>query len=769
MEINLLFILFLLQFLPFLYGRLKFPGEIRLKNVRQLTFGGENSGSRFSPDGRWLVFQASGLETYGTKCNQIYRLDLSHLDKRPFRLSTGLGIANSPSFYPNSQDLIYSSTFLKHGLSKDDTSVDSCPKSICEQERTRFDLTLRRICQDHSNLLEIHPEFDIFKINRLGNLQTQLTTSDFYEAESIVSPDGKWVVYSDYRPSGFRLRIMNATDSSGKRTLTNESFGYIGGASFSPDGTKIVFYASMPNRSAELESSKYRNLLRYNLVDMNLIKTKLFVINIDGTGLKEFNQLLRPSFALIFMNDGKLIFAYKNSTSSEKNYDLYAAGENGNNLERITYNPNGFDSYPAFDPKTSRLVWSSSRNATRPGEINLFIADFVDSNSKNYAFRKKISKSRRPNSSKDFLRSLNTFSTHANKLHFDNEKHLKNVQQLTFGGQNAEGYFSFQDDGIVLQAAGLERYGTSCDQIYRLAFTPTPTNETILQRLSTGLGVCTCSYLFPDGKHSIHAATFKYANFTPGKLDTCPPKKCASEEAKTDPILKELCNTSYTWDLFPQYDIFKVNEYGNLVAQLTNTWGYDAEGAISPDGKSIVFTSLRTGDPEIWIMNSDGSNPRQLTFDLGYDGGPFFSPDGTKIGFRASRPKTDKEINKYKTLLSYSLVEPLAMELFTINIDGTGLRQITHLGGSNWAPFYLDDNKRIVFSTNFNATGHFGSFDLYVINEDESGLERVTFNENGFDAFPMMSHNGKKLIWGSSRNGKGPMDLNLFLADWLEK
>lgn len=116
---------------------------------------------------------------------------------------------------------------------------------------------------------------------------------------------------------------------------------------------------------------------------------------------------------------------------------------------------------------------------------------------------------------------------------------------------------------------------------------------------------------------------------------------------------------------------------------------------------------------------------------------------------------------------SYNLVEPLAMELYTINVDGTGIRKITNLGGSNWAPFYLNNNRQIVFSSNFNATGHFGAFDLYLIGEDGQGLERATYNNGGFDAFPMMSPNGQRFVWGSSRNGKNPMDLNLFVADWI--
>lgn len=122
------------------------------------------------------------------------------------------------------------------------------------------------------------------------------------------------------------------------------------------------------------------------------------------------------------------------------------------------------------------------------------------------------------------------------------------------------------------------------------------------------------------------------------------------------------------------------------------------------------------------------------------------------------------------------------MELYTINIDGTGLKKITQFGGSNWAPFYLNDNFHIIFSSNFNATS-FEAFDLYTVDETANNVERVcdiimkllfnhnfiqiTYTPHGFDAFPMLSHNGKKLIWGSSRNGQSLTDLNLFLADWI--
>ncbi|KAM3722258.1 Tol-Pal system protein TolB [Dirofilaria immitis] len=353
------------------------------------------------------------------------------------------------------------------------------------------------------------------------------------------------------------------------------------------------------------------------------------------------------------------------------------------------------------------------------------------------------------------------------KLHFPAEYHLSNIRQLTFGGQNAEGYFSFDGNWLTFQASGIQEYGTSCDQIYKLDLTIPPEKQ-IPQRISTGIGVCTCSYFYPDNRHMIYAGTFQHANFTSSvNIESCPTKTCQTERAKTDPLLRHLCNTSYTWDLFPEYDIFKVNEFGTIISRLTDTAGYDAEGAVSPDGQKIVFTSLRSGDPEIWIMNSDGTEPKQLTNELGYDGGPFFSPDGSKIVFRASRPNSSEEIQKYKDLLSYNLVSPLEMELYTINIDGSDLRKITSLGGSNWAPFYMPDNHHIIFSSNFNETGgHFGAFNLYTIDEMGENIERITFNEDGFDAFPMFDRAGQHLIWGSSRNGHSRDELNLFIADW---
>ncbi|VDK85164.1 unnamed protein product, partial [Litomosoides sigmodontis] len=126
------------------------------------------------------------------------------------------------------------------------------------------------------------------------------------------------------------------------------------------------------------------------------------------------------------------------------------------------------------------------------------------------------------------------------KLHFSAERHLSNIRQLTFGGQNAEGYFSFDGNWLTFQAAGKAQYGTFCDQIYKLDLTVPPEKQ-LPQRISTGIGACTCSYFYPDNRHMIYAGTFQHSNFTSSiNIESCPTKTCQTERAKTDPRLRHL-------------------------------------------------------------------------------------------------------------------------------------------------------------------------------------------------------------------------------------
>lgn len=331
-------------------------------------------------------------------------------------------------------------------------------------------------------------------------------------------------------------------------------------------------------------------------------------------------------------------------------------------------------------------------------------------------------------------------------LKYPEEKHLKNVTQLTFGGDNAEAYWSFDQSKLVFQVKN-QNWGVECDQIYVMdAFEGLKDSTGRPQLVSTGLGRTTCSYFLPGDSLIVYSSTHLGG-------EACPPEP-AREQGR------------YVWPIYPEYDIFVADLDGNIVAQLTDEPGYDAEPTVSPKGDKIVFTSTRSGDLELYTMNLDGSDVRQVTSGLGYDGGAFFSPDGTKLIFRASRPQTEEAKKKYKDLLAENLVEPSDMELYVCNVDGSDLRKITDLGNANWAPFFHPSGEKVIFSSNHMSERGF-PFNLFMINLDGTGLEQITFGEQ-FEAFPMFSPDGKYLVFASNRNNNGTRDTNLFVAEWVE-
>lgn len=331
-------------------------------------------------------------------------------------------------------------------------------------------------------------------------------------------------------------------------------------------------------------------------------------------------------------------------------------------------------------------------------------------------------------------------------IQFPEETHLKNVQQLTFGGDNAEAYFSFDGKWIIFQRTN-PKEGVMCDEMF-IGKLPLAGEKFEYKKVSTGKGRSTCGAFTKNGKHVIYASTH------PG-ADTCPPV----------PDRKKYGNR-YIWPLYESYDIFMADLDGKIVKQLTNAKGYDAEATISPDGKKMIYTSDKDGDLELYIMNLKSGKEKRVTNTLGYDGGAWFSPDGKKIIWRASRPKTEAAVKEYKELLAEHLVAPTNMEVFIANADGTNVRQVTNFGQANWAPAYMPDSKRIIFASNHASKRGF-PFNLYSINEDGTNLQKLT-NEKIFDAFPMFSPDGKKIIFCSNRNNGGTRDTNIFIADWVE-
>ena len=327
-----------------------------------------------------------------------------------------------------------------------------------------------------------------------------------------------------------------------------------------------------------------------------------------------------------------------------------------------------------------------------------------------------------------------------------NEKHLKNITQLTFGGDNAEAYFSFDGKMLVFQSNN-KAWNVQCDQIFAMEIDAAKRDTLSPKMLSTGLGRTTCSYFMAGNKQIIYASTHL------GGKD-CPPNPDMSQLKK------------YLWPVYNTFDIFLADLKGNTTKQLTFEPGYDAEATVSPKGDKIVFTSDRSGDLELYTMNIDGSGVKQITFGLGYDGGAFFSPDGSKLVFRASRPQSEDEITEYKDLLKKGLVAPTNMEIYTCNVDGSDLKKITSLGKANWAPFFHPNGQKIIFSSN-HASPKGYDFNLYMINIDGTGLEAIT-SESNFNAFPMFSPDGKQLVFSSNRNNGGTRDTNLFIADWVD-
>jgi Tol biopolymer transport system component len=335
------------------------------------------------------------------------------------------------------------------------------------------------------------------------------------------------------------------------------------------------------------------------------------------------------------------------------------------------------------------------------------------------------------------LLCISSAKTQDNQLLLPNEKHLRNIKQLTFAGENAEAYFSADGKQLIFQST---RDGRGCDQIYTMNI-----DGSNVKMISNGDGRTTCSYFFPSGKRILYSSTHLGDR-------QCPPRPDFSK--------------GYVWAVYPSFDIFTAKPDGSDLKQLTNTPGYDAETTMTLDGKKLVFTSMRDGDLDIYTMDANGKNVKRLTNELGYDGGPFWSYDGKQIVYRANHPKTDQQKADYTDLLKQNLIRPTTLEIWVMNADGSNKRQVTNNGKANFGPYFFPDGKRIIFASNMeDPRGR--NFDLYKINTDGTGLERITFKEP-FNGFPMFSPDGKKLVFASNRNAKKQGETNVFIADWVE-
>jgi Tol biopolymer transport system component len=318
---------------------------------------------------------------------------------------------------------------------------------------------------------------------------------------------------------------------------------------------------------------------------------------------------------------------------------------------------------------------------------------------------------------------------------FDGEKHLAGIRQLTFGGENAEAYFSPDGRKIIYQATVP---GAACDQEYVMDLA---TGESKL--VSSGKGRTTCGYFaYPNGEKIVYATT--------GLADVeCPPKPDYSK--------------GYLWPVYSTFDIVEADPDGSNVKRLTTEAGYDAEMTWCHKGGKAIFTSMRDGDLELYEWDEKTHAVKRLTNARGYDGGAFYNADCTEIVWRANHP-TGPALEEYNSLLAQNLVKPLHMELWLMNADGTNQRQITSNGAANFCPYFTPDGKRILFASNVGQEGF--QFDLWTVDKEGKSPERIT-TAPGFDGFPIFSPDGKYLIWASSRMKPDGHEMNLFIARWV--
>ena len=315
----------------------------------------------------------------------------------------------------------------------------------------------------------------------------------------------------------------------------------------------------------------------------------------------------------------------------------------------------------------------------------------------------------------------------------DDEVHLSNIRQLTFGGENAEAYWNKDGTSLTFQS---KREGMECDQIFRMdADGGNP------RQVSVGNGRTTCAYIQTD-ESILYASTHGHGEgclWTPDH------------------------SQGYVWPIYPEMDIYRADKDGANATLLFQSAGYDAEATVCHKDGRIIFTSTMNGDLDLYVMDRDGGNLKQLTNLPGYDGGAFFSADCSKIVWRASRPE-GQALAEYQALLKQNLVRPSKLEIYVADADGTNVVQVTNNGAANFAPYMHPDNQRLVYVSN-QADPQGRNFDIFLIGVDGTGLQQITTNPT-FDGFPMFTHDGKRIVFASNRNNATRGDTNVFVADW---
>ena len=322
---------------------LQFPGEKHLKNIKMLTEYGENAEAYLSFDQSQLIFQSTRDKL---ECDQIFIMNID--GSSPKMVSTGKGRTTCAYFLPGDSTIIYASTHL------DDADCPPPP------DRSK------------GYVWKLYESFDIILANADGSEPRRLTDAPGYDAEATVSPNGDKIIFTSTRDGDPELYTMNL-DGSGQTRLTYQK-GYDGGAFFSLDGSKIVFRASRP--VSQKEQADYEELVKDGLVRPTALE--IFLMNADGSDMKQVTSLGKASFAPFLHPDGKkIIFSSNANSKSGRDFDLYLINTDGTGLEQITFNET-FDGFPMFTKDGKKLIFASNRFNKNPNDTNIFIADWID-------------------------------------------------------------------------------------------------------------------------------------------------------------------------------------------------------------------------------------------------------------------------------------------------------------------------------------------------------------------------------------------------------
>ena len=317
--------------------------EGHLRNIRQLTFSGENAEAYFSADGTKLIYQS---RAQGEGCDQIYTLELASGETR--LVSTGMGRTTCSYYYPGGDRILYATT---HHWDP------SCPPSPDMSQ---------------GYVWALYPTFDIFSADPDGSNMVQLTHSWGYDAEATFSPVEDLVVFTSMRDGDLEIYTMRG-DGSDVRRLTDK-VGYDGGPFFSADGKKIVYRAGYPETEEEI--ADYKRLLAQGLIRPSALE--IYVMDADGSNKVRVTDNGMANFGPFFHPSGeKILFSSNLGDPAGREFDIFMINVNGTGLEQVTYT-GGFDGFPMFSPDGKYLVFGSNRNESHPGNTNVFIAEWVE-------------------------------------------------------------------------------------------------------------------------------------------------------------------------------------------------------------------------------------------------------------------------------------------------------------------------------------------------------------------------------------------------------